>query len=123
MIKKLLVLLLFYTSYTYAETIKTDVLVIGDSPSAATAAIQSARSKLKTILIMPGAWLANGMLAGNTYIITANRNIPTGIWGEFEEKVKGFYKSTTGYDAPANITLKFEASTGADILRKIADTI
>jgi len=123
MIKKLLVLLLFYTSYTHAETIKTDVLVIGDSPSAATAAIQSARSKLKTILIMPGAWLANGMPAGNTYVITTNRNIPTGIWGEFEEKVKGFYKNTTGYEAPANVTLKFEASTGADILRKIADTV
>jgi len=123
MIKKLLVLLLFYTSYTHAETIKTDVLVIGDSPSAVTAAIQSARSKLKTILIMPGAWLANGMPTGNTYVITSNHNIPTGMWGEFEEKVKGFYKNTTGYEAPANVTLKFEASTGADILRKIADTV
>jgi len=123
MVKKLLVLFLFYSSFTYAETIKTDVLVIGSSASGATAAIQCARSKIKTMLIMPGAWLSTGMPAGNSYTITANRNLPTGIWGEFQDKVTSFYKSTTGYDAPDNASLKFNSSTGADILKGIADTV
>jgi len=123
MVKRLLVLLLFSSSFTYAETIKTDVLVIGGSVSGVTAAIQSARSKLKTLLITPGSWLSTSMPAGNTYVMTSNRNLPTGIWGEFREKVISFYKSTTGYDVADKVTLKFEASTGADILKGIADTV
>src|ERR1700744_3084250 len=123
MVKRLLILLLFSSSFTYAETIKTDVLVIGGSVSGVTAAIQSARSKVKTMLIMPGGWLVNGMPAGNSYTITVNRNLPTGIWGEFREKVTSFYKNTTGYDAGDKVTLKFETSTGADILKSIADTV
>jgi hypothetical protein len=123
MVKRLLVLLLFSSSFTTAETIKTDVLVIGGSVSGATAAIQSARSKVKTMLIMPGGWLVTGMPAGSSYTITANRNLPTGIWGEFREKVTSFYKNTTGYDAGDQVTLKLEASTGADILKDIADTV
>jgi len=123
MLKKLLAFFLLCSTCTYAETIKTDVLVIGGSVSGATAAIQCARSKLKTILITPGAWLSTGMPAGNTYVIKTNLNIPTGIWGEFSEKVISFYKSTTGYEADNSVTLKFNTSTGADILKGIADTL
>jgi len=72
---------------------------------------------------MPGGWLVNGLPSGNSYSITTNRNLPTGIWGEFREKVIGFYKNTTGYDVADKVTLKFEASTGADILKGIADTV
>jgi len=123
MVKKLLVLLLFfYCPQLFAETIKTDVLVIGNSPGGISAAIQCARSKLKTTLVIPGAWLTAGIPGGN-HIITTNHNIPTGIWGEFQNKVIDFYKGTTGYDAPQNATLKFEATTGADILKSIADTV
>ena len=123
MVKKLLVLLFVCCDFQiYAENIKTDVLVIGDSPSAVTAAIQSARSKVKTILIMPGGWLQTGMPSGVKYNITANHNLPTGIWGEFCERVKDAYK-TIGYDAPANVTLRFEGSAGADVLKGIADTL
>ncbi len=124
MVKKLLVFAFIFCFCTpiYAETIKTDVLVIGDSPSGVSAAIQSARSKIKTMLIMPGAWMAN-MPTGKNYSITTNRNLPTGLWGEFREKVIDFYKNTTGYEAAANVTLKFEAATGATILKGIADTV
>ncbi|WP_172885364.1 FAD-dependent oxidoreductase [Mucilaginibacter gotjawali] len=51
MIKKLiLILLVFYFPSTYAQIIKTDVLVIGGSASGVAAAMQSARSKAKTVL-------------------------------------------------------------------------
>ena len=51
MIKKLLVILLIFNcSLINAQTIRTDVLVIGGSPGGVAAAVQSARSKVKTIL-------------------------------------------------------------------------
>jgi len=123
MVKKLLVLLLFYSSFTYAETIKTDVLVIGGTISGAAAAIQSARSKVKTILIAPGAWLAAGIPAGmptdRMYRITSNRNIPTGIWGEFTD----IYKHETVDSATNNFPLHFFTVTGVEILRGMADSL
>jgi ribulose 1,5-bisphosphate synthetase/thiazole synthase len=124
MVKKLLLLsTLFYFVNTYAETIKTDVLVIGSSASGVSAAIQCARSKVKTILLSQGEWLATGMPAGKTYLIKANLNLPTGIWGEFQNKVIDFYKNTTGYEAPGHVTLKFESALGAGILKRMADTV
>src|ERR1700744_1413548 len=52
MIKKLAALLLFlHFSVAYSQTIKTDVVVIGGTPSGVAAAIQCARSKVKTGLI------------------------------------------------------------------------
>ena len=123
MVKKLLALLLICSTCAHAETIKTDVLVIGGTVSAATAAIQSARSKLKTLLITPGQWLEHAMPASGSYAIITNKNLPTGIWGEFASKTINFYSNTTGYQSQPNVTLKFDGATGSDILLRIADTV
>src|ERR1700754_4027001 len=109
MIKKLLVpLLLFAFSIANAETIKTDVLVIGGGASGVAAAIQSSRSKVKTMLVEPGPWLGGEMTAGGMCILEGNRSLPSGIWGEFRKKVREFYKRTPGYDTTYNAPLKFE---------------
>src|ERR1700748_2553966 len=124
MVKKFLALLLICSTCARAETIKTDVLVIGGSVSGATAAIQCARSKVKTLLItQPGQWLEHALPSSASYTITTNKNLPTGIWGEFCDKTINFYNSTTGYQSQPNVTLKFDGAAGADILLRIADTV
>jgi hypothetical protein len=110
-------------SNIYADTIKTDVLVIGGSASGTAAALQSARSKVKTILVEPGLWLGGEMTSGGMCIVEANRNLPSGIWGEFRKKVREFYKKTPGFDTTVNATLRFEPYTGAAILKKMTDTV
>ena len=124
MIKKILFFLFLYcTNTAFAETIKTDVLVIGGSASGTAAAIQCARSKIKTLLVEPGPWLGGSMTSGGICILDANKNIPSGIYGEFRKKVTEFYKKTPGYDTTYNATLRFEPYTGAAILKKITDTV
>jgi hypothetical protein len=123
MLKKFLALLLICSTCARAETIKTDVLVIGGTVSGTTAAIQSARSKVKTLLISSGKLLEQGFVPAANYTITTNKNLPTGVWGEFCDKTINFYNSTTGYQAPPNAALKFDGSTGIDILLRIADTV
>jgi FAD dependent oxidoreductase len=123
MIKTLIVLLLIANcSLIYAQTIKTDVLVIGASPSGVAAAMQSARSKAKTILAIPdtsaGDFKINGMVT-----VEANHNIPSGIWGEFQKHIRDFYKNTAGDDTTDNAPLKFDVSDAASILKKMADTV
>jgi hypothetical protein len=124
MTKKILFFLFLYCINTaFAETIKTDVLVIGGSASGTAAAIQCARSKIKTILVEPGPWLGGSMTAGGICILDANKNIPSGIYAEFRKKVTEFYKKTPGYDTTYNATLRFEPYTGAAILKKMTDTV
>jgi len=124
MIKKIAVLLLvFYCSISYAQTIKTDVLVIGGSPGGVAAAIQSSRSKIKTVLIEQREQLCPALADATTIKFTADRNLPSGIWSEFRKRVKEHYKTTPGYDTTCNAPLQFELNTGAQILSNIADTV
>lgn len=122
MVKKLFVLIIvFYSSFTYAETIKTDVLVIGNGAGAVAAAIQSSRSKLKTVLLTNSSWMP--MMQGKNMMSASGRhNIPSGIWAEFRKQVQQFYKSKPGYDTTYASPLRFEPFVGAGILKKIADT-
>ena len=124
MIKKLLIpLLLFVCSTVYAETIKTDVLVIGGGANGVAAAIQSARSKVKTLLVEPDPWLGGSMTMGGMCVLEANRNFPSGIWSEFHKRVTDYYRQRLGYDTTQNSILRFEPYTGAEILKKITDTV
>ena len=88
MIKKLLIpLLCFVFTFSHAETIRTDVLVIGGGASGVAAAIQSARSKVKTLLVEPGPWLGGSITMSGMCVLEANSNLPSGIWSEFDRKV------------------------------------
>lgn len=124
MIKKLLLTLVISGStIVYAQTIKTDVVVIGGGASGVAAGIQAARSNVKTLIVEPGPWLGGSLTAGGNCIVDANRNLPSGIWGEFRKHVRDFYKKEPGYDTTANAVLRFEPYTGAAILKKITDTV
>jgi len=124
MIKKIAFLLLvFNCSISYAQTIKTDVLVIGDSPSGVSAAMQSARSKMKTVLIEQREQLCPMLADATTLKFTADRNLPSGIWGEFRKRVKEHYNKTPGYDTTLNAPLQLELNVGATILSNVADTV
>ena len=122
MVKRLLVLLLFVQcTYAYGETIKTDVVVVGNGASAVAAAIQSGRSKVKTLLLLNGPWLeelsAQVMVTQNTKTYS-----PSGIWEELDKELRTFYKKTPGYDTLAK-ALRYEPYTAAATLKKMADSV
>jgi len=122
MIKKLVVLFFFSNcSFLYAQTIKTDVLVIGSNASAFAAAIQSARSKVKTVLSDYDG--AGEKKTGGLLSINADRDNPSGIWAEFRKQVRAVYEKTPGYDTAFNAPLALHRDTGAAILKRIADTV
>jgi ribulose 1,5-bisphosphate synthetase/thiazole synthase len=124
MTKKVLLLLLFLNfTVAFAETIRTDVLVVGGGASGVAAAIQSSRSKIKTILVEPGPWLGGEMTAGGMSLLEGNRSWPSGIWGEFRKRVRDFYKNTPGFDTAYKAQLRFEPYTGAAILKRMCDTV
>jgi hypothetical protein len=124
MIKKILfALFITIPLLSVAQTVKTDVLVIGGGAAGTSAGIQAARSGVKTIIVEPGPWLGGSMTAGGNCIVEANRNLPAGIYGEFRKHVRNFYKNEPGYDTAINAALRFEPYTGAAILKRITDTV
>lgn len=124
MIKRLVILLLlFNSSFLFAQTIKTDVLVVGSSASGIAAAIQCGRSKVKTVLADDGFKVGGGTIEGQKLVLDAGNNIRSGIWGEFRKHVQELYSKTAGYDTAQNAILKFEPGAGTSILNKITDTV
>lgn len=121
--KLLLIVLLFKSIAGLAETIKTDVVVIGGGASGVAAAIQSARSNLKTILVEQGPWLGGSMTSGAFCILENNRNLPTGLYAEFRQRINNYYKLRLGYDTTLNAVLRFEPVAGASVLKKWTDTV
>ncbi|WP_457126146.1 FAD-dependent oxidoreductase [Mucilaginibacter sp. HD30] len=122
MVKKLLVfILLFNCCLAYGETIKTDVVVIGNNSSAIAAAIQSGRSKVKTLLLLNGPWLEELSLQK---MITLNdpTYAPSGIWEEVDKELRDYYKKTPGYDTLSK-TLKFEPYAAGAALKRMADSV
>ncbi|HEY8928200.1 MAG TPA: FAD-dependent oxidoreductase [Mucilaginibacter sp.] len=123
MIKRLLLfLLIFEYSALRAQTIKTDVVVIGGTPSGMAAAIQSSRSRLKTVLVINGYSLKDNLPAGDAEI-TTNSNLSSGIWGEFRHCVRQTQSKGTGADTSWNAPLKLNIDTGIAILNRISDTV
>lgn len=119
----LLVLLLLKCSLGFAETIRTNVLVVGGGASGVAAAIQSARSNVKTMLVEQGPWLGGSITSGGMCILEGNRNIASGIYAEFRQHIRDFYQPRLGFDTTQNAALIFEPATGASILKKMADTV
>jgi hypothetical protein len=134
MIKKLLFISLFSWSFhLYAQSIKTDVLVIGGGPSGMAAAIQSARSKAKTILIeRDSIYLTykkdtvhfdpdfGKPLAVAT--LHNSRKLSSGIWDEFREKFCDFHKTDKESVVLVDSSLRYDSWSGAEVLHKMADT-
>ncbi|MDP9046890.1 MAG: FAD-dependent oxidoreductase [Bacteroidota bacterium] len=124
MIKKLFVIILIpICSFTYAQTIKTDVLVIGGNTIGIACAVQCARSKVKTVLVEARSILADNLPPGDSYTINSNKSIPSGTWGEFRARIRDFYKGKAGYDTTYNGSLKFERTAAQYILKKVTDTV
>jgi ribulose 1,5-bisphosphate synthetase/thiazole synthase len=124
MIKRLIVFLLFFNcAISFAQTIKTDVLVIGGSPNGVAAAIQCARSKVKTVLVEPENQLCPELTGTETLNVAASRIAPSGIWKEFRKHIVDHYRAKSGYDTTYNAPLYLSGTVAAALLQNMADTV
>ena len=124
MIKKLWFLfLIFNTALVHSQTLKTDVLVIGGSPSGVAAAIQSARSKAKTILAAQQISLGADTTKGHLLTINTGANIASGTWGEFQKRIRSLTGDTLMKSASVPRSLSFVQEAAETVLEKMADTV
>lgn len=115
----LLLTLLFGTLVFHAQN-NTDILIIGGGTGGTSAGIQAARMGVKVQVLEAGPWLGGMLTSAGVSAIDGNHEMPSGIWGEFRERLRNQYGGaqalTTGW---VSHTL-FEPSVGQEVLREMA---
>lgn len=94
--------LLVATQLVYAQqTIHVDVLVVGGGTSGITAGIQASRLNVKALVVEETIWLGGMLSAAGVSATDGNHMLPSGLWGEFRERIYSHYggpsKVATGW--------------------------
>lgn len=103
-----------------AQTINTDLLIIGGGASGTTAAIQASRMGVKTLIVEETEWLGGMLTSGGVSAIDGNHNMPSGIWGEFRQKLYDYYGGPKAVETGWVSNTLFEPSVGNKILKEMA---
>lgn len=117
---KFALLCLFSISLASAQQ-QVDIIIIGGGAGGTSASIQAARMGAKVQLIEATPWLGGMLTSAGVSAIDGNHEIPSGIWGEFRQKLRDHYG---GADALATGWVShtlFEPSIGNKLLQEMAD--
>lgn len=113
------VLFLFLTT-GYAQK-AVDVLIVGGGAGGTSAAIQAARMGVKVQLLEKTTWLGGMLTSAGVSAIDGNHQMPSGIWGEFREKLYGHYGGPKAVATGWVSHTLFEPSVGNTILNEMAN--
>ena len=76
--------------------IQSDLLVVGGGTSGVCAAIQAARDGLQVALVEETPWLGGMLTAAGVSAVDGNHRLPSGLWGEFRQKLYEHYGGPGG---------------------------
>lgn len=116
--------IIFITAITVSArsqaTVKTDLLIIGGGASGTTAGIQSSRMGVKTLILEETEWLGGMLTAAGVSAIDGNHQLPSGLWGEFRQKLYDYYGGPKAVETGWVSNTLFEPSVGNKILKELA---
>jgi hypothetical protein len=97
----------------------TEVLVIGGGASGTMASIQAARLGTKVILVEETEWLGGMLTSAGVAAIDGNHMMPSGLWGEFREKLRTHYGGADAVETGWVSNTLFEPHIGQRILSEL----
>lgn len=103
-----------------AKEYQTQLLVIGGGASGTTAAIQASRMGVKTLIIEETGWLGGMLTAAGVSAIDGNHQMPSGLWGEFRQKLYDYYGGPKAVETGWVSNTLFEPSVGNLKLKELA---
>ncbi|MCR9013744.1 FAD-dependent oxidoreductase [Aquiflexum gelatinilyticum] len=96
---------------------ETQLLIIGGGASGTSAGIQASRMGVKTVILEETPWLGGMITAAGVSAIDGNHHIPSGIWGEFREKLYEYYGGPSAVNTGWVSNTLFEPSVGNRIFQ------
>ncbi|NOX90554.1 MAG: FAD-dependent oxidoreductase [Calditrichaeota bacterium] len=99
--------------------IRSDVLIVGASASGVCAAIQAARMGANVVLVEETDWVGGMLTAAGVSAIDGNHKLPSGLWGEFREKLYAYYGGPEAVETGWVSNVQFEPKVGEKILREM----
>jgi hypothetical protein len=99
---------------------QTQLLVVGGGASGTTAAIQASRMGIKTLIIEETEWLGGMLTSAGVSAIDGNHQMPSGLWGEFRQKLYDHYGGPKAVETGWVSNTLFEPSVGNKILQELA---
>lgn len=95
------------------------ILVVGGGASGVTAGLQAARLGVKTLIIEETDWLGGMLTSAGVSAIDGNHQLPSGLWGEFRQKLYDYYGGPDSVETGWVSKTLFEASVGNKILKQM----
>lgn len=122
MTRKLALLFLFIIGilFSHAQN-EVDILIIGGGAGGTSAGIQAARMGASVQIIEGTPWLGGMLTSAGVSAIDGNHNMPSGIWGEFRQKLRDNYGGAKALATGWVSHTLFEPSIGNTILQEMAD--
>ncbi|MFC4097347.1 FAD-dependent oxidoreductase [Euzebyella saccharophila] len=99
---------------------QVDVLIIGGGAGGTAAGIQAARSGVQVQIMEATPWLGGMLTSAGVSAIDGNHDMPSGIWGEFRQRLRNHYGGAKGLATGWVSHTLFEPSVGQEILREMA---
>lgn len=115
----LLVVFLLSETVVSQEKIQTEVLVIGGTTGGIAAGIQSARMKVKTLVVEQTPWLGGMLTASGVSCTDGNDELWSGLWMEFREELYKHYKTRNLFSGWVSKTC-FEPRVGDSLFKSMA---
>ncbi|WP_432709851.1 FAD-dependent oxidoreductase [Pedobacter sp.] len=97
-----------------------DLLIVGGGASGTTAGIQASRMGINTLIVEETAWLGGMLTSAGVSAIDGNHQMPSGIWGEFREKIYKYYGGPKAVETGWVSNTLFEPSVGNRLLKEMA---
>ena len=95
-------------------------MIVGGGTGGVAAGIQAARSGVQVQIIEATPWLGGMLTSAGVSAIDGNHDLPSGIWGEFRQKLRNHYGGARALATGWVSHTLFEPSVGQKILREMA---
>lgn len=115
----LLCFVLFLSLTQVFGQLKTDIIIVGGGASGTMAAIQASRLGVKSIVLEETVWLGGMLTSAGVSAIDGNHKMPSGLWGEFREKLYSHYGGAAAVETGWVSNTLFEPSIGNKILQEM----
>ncbi len=110
---------LFLINCSDVPEIETEIAIVGGGASGVSAAIQAARMGKEVLLIESTEWLGGMLTSAGVSAIDGNHKMPSGIWGEFREKLYDHYGGPGAVFTGWVSNTQFEPSIGNQFLKEM----